>query len=303
VKVKSPREFVGGERMLAAIASPAPDAYAIFAHTRSAVSAAQYPFALEYTIAVSGNAGSSSQTEHYRAFYSPDDGKLLVNPVSSEEAAHPVTPHGANLHLTFKISINAGAGGQTATASTPAGNPETSPDLIGVPFLTPTYMFGLNYASLAKPAAVSSSSSLPTIAVVGVGRPAYSVALAGTAMIDGTQTYELNLTPLHDPKANRIRTLWVGVADYLPRKAIVAANFTIAPLDDVPWTIGFSVVDGVPLITDERPSQTLFLPHHHAISDVSIAFEDVHQAHDSALLEGELLRQAPSTTTLVEPVR
>jgi hypothetical protein len=264
--------------VLAVIAGPATDAYAIFLHARAAVSAAQYPLALAYTIAVSGNAGSSSQTNHYRAFYSPDDGK-------------------------FKISWNAGAGGETGTATAPAGRPEGAPDLIGVPLLTPTYMFGLNYESLGRPAAISSSSSLPTIAVVGVGRPTYSVALAGTATIDGTETYELNLTPLHDPKTNRLRTLWVGVADYLPRKAIVAANFTIAPLDDVPWTIGFSVVDGVPLITDERPSQTLFMPHHHAVSDVSIAFENVHQADDTILREGELLRQAPSSTALVEPSR
>jgi hypothetical protein len=289
--------------VLAVIAGPATDAYAIFLHARAAVSAAQYPLALAYTIAVSGNAGSSSQTNHYRAFDSPDDGKLFVNPISSEEAVHPVTPHGANLHVTFKISWNAGAGGETGTATAPAGRPEGAPDLIGVPLLTPTYMFGLNYESLGGPAAISSSSSLPTIAVVGVGRPTYSVALAGTATIDGTETYELNLTPLHDPKTNRLRTLWVGVADYLPRKAIVAANFTIAPLDDVPWTIGFSVVDGVPLITDERPSQTLFMPHHHAVSDVSIAFENVHQADDTILREGELLRQAPSSTALVEPSR
>lgn len=56
-----------------------------------------------------------------------------------------------------------------------------------------------------------------------------------------------------------------------------------------------------PISSDERPNQTLFMPYHHAVSDVLIAFENVHQADDTALREGELLRQAPASTTLIEP--
>lgn len=135
------------------------------------------------------------------------------------------------------------------------------------------------------------------------GKPAYSVTFAGKAVIDGTQTYALSLVPLRDPKVNRLRKLWVGVNDYPPRKALVAGNFTIVPLVDVPWTIRFSVVNGVPLIAAEKAEQTLFMPHRHVVRDVSIAFEDVHPSDESFAHRGPVLELSPTDATLVEPRR
>ncbi len=285
---------------MSAAEPPAVDAYTIFLRSRAAVTAASYPPALAYTIAVSGDAGRGLQVNRYRAFCVGGD-KLFVDPISAKEAAKPVTPHGVNFRISFQLSWNAGAGGKTETISRAAGRPEGSPDLIGVPDLSPTYMFGMRYESLASPEAVASPSSLRTIAVVAVGKPAYSVTLSGVVVVDGTKTYQLGLVPLRDPKKNRLRALWVGANDYLPRKAVVAGNFTIAPFEDVPWTIRFGVANGAPLIADEKADETLFMPHRHVVRDVSIAFENVHTSDDTLANRGAVLPLTPTSMTLVEP--
>jgi len=281
--------------------APTLSPYAIFLRTRAAVSAARYPPALNYTIAVAGYAGDAYVTNHYRGYYSRDGGKIFVDPISGEEAAHPHTPHGVNFRITYEIGWNIGAGGQLGKGFIPAGRPEASADLVGVPDLSPAYMFGMPYVAFASPAPVAGPPGLRTIAVVGVGAPAYSVAFAGTATIGGSETYELALTPLRDPKDNRLRALWVGENDYLPRRAVVAGNFTVAPMVDVPWTIDFSVVNGAPLIVDEKANQPLFMSHHRVVRDVSIAFDDVREADAAALTQRPLFQQPVSDSTLIEP--
>jgi hypothetical protein len=162
-------------------------------------------------------------------------------------------------------------------------------------------MFGLRYKAMrTASSSPQADGSLRVIAIVSSGSPDYRVSLIDTPLLDGVPTYHLGLTPLRKPKDNRLRELWIDTSDYLPRKAIVAGNFTLAPLVDVPWTVDFSILNGAPYITRESAVDTLYLAHHRVVREATIAFEDVREpsgtTYDMPLVEPEI-----EDTTLVEP--
>jgi hypothetical protein len=164
-------------------------------------------------------------------------------------------------------------------------------------------MFGLRYKELrAASASPQTDGSLRVIAIVSSGSPDYRVSLIDTPLLDGVPTYHLGLTPLRKPKDNRLRELWLGTNDYLPRKAIVSGNFTLAPLVDVPWTVDFSILNGAPYITRESAADTLYLAHRRVVRDATIAFEDI-QEPTSTIYDVPLIAPGVQDTTLVEPGR
>jgi hypothetical protein len=275
----------------------APDAYAIWLHTRSAVTSAQYPDRIDYTVAVSGLDGSTLASDHYRASCDPQDGTIRIFSISDEELARPApVPHGVNFSFTIAISEGRGAPG---VLTIPAGKSAPAADLLGEPLLSPVYAFGMRY----QPNALGTSqlqTNLRVIAVVSAQAPEYRVELLDGAAIDGAPTYHLKLTPLRHPKDNRLRELWVGIEDYLPRRAIVSGNFTRAPLVNVPWTVEFSVIDGAPYIARETAARTLYMPHRRVVRDAVISFENVRES-SLTVYDRPLITPNLSDDRLVEP--
>jgi len=282
------------------IAAENVDPYEIFSRSRAAITAAQYPERLDYTITVTGLAGTIRETNRYRASCRPDQGSIFVASISTEEAAlPPPVVHGFNFR--FIAQIAGGLGSHVGTVSVPVGPPSPSPDLIGVPLLSPTYMFGLQYeAKSSDPAQESSPAlNLPVITTVSSQKRDYEVALIDTPLIDGVATYHLRLTPLRDPKNNRLRELWIGMTDYLPRKAVVEGNFTLTPFVTIPWTITFSIASGAPVIESEVADATLYMAHKRVVRDASIAFDDI--AERRSIVGRPLIEPDITETTLVEP--
>jgi len=273
------------------------DAYSIWLHARSAVTSAHYPDRLTYTIAVSGLDGETRVADHYRATAS--DGAIRIFPISDEQLAKPPpVPHGVNVNISIGLCIaRGGCGG----IQIPVGHPQPYEDLLGEPLLAPTYMFGLRYeeahATATSPVA---DGSLRVIAIVSSRAPDYKVSLIDTPLLDGVPTYHLGLSPLRKPKDNRLRELWVGTSDSLPRKALVAGNFTLAPLVDVPWSVDFSILDGAPYVTRESTLDTLYLPHRRVVREATIAFEDIHE-RSSTIYDVPLIEPDVQDSTLVEP--
>jgi len=268
------------------------DAYAIFQYVRSAVTSVAYPRRLDYTVAIGGLDGSTYRQNHYHASFDSSDGTIRVLPVSDEElASRPPRPHDFQFSklVIFGVPIA-------------IGHPPPSPDVIGVPLLSPTYTFGLAYPLPAtrKASEGGEGNTLPTIAIVSTKTRDYNVTLLDTPDLDGTPTYHLKLTPLRRPKDNRLRELWIGQNDYLPRKAVVAGNFTIAPLVDVPWTIAFTLYDGAPVIASESADATLYLAHRRVVRNAAIAFTGFHEPSGS-LVDEPLLAPEVDDSTLVEP--
>lgn len=255
-----------------------PNANAVFARAISAITSARYPARIDYTIVVSGLDGSVFRVNHYPESYRSGTKEIDVN---SEDGCECESDLGGS----WSISV---------------GARERSPDLLGVPHLTPTYMFGLN-----SPIAIEHSGGGHVQPQMNGLRPApsppaYAVALIDSPFVDGTRTYHLTLRPLSDPKKYRLRELWVGADDYLPRKAIVAGNFASAPLADVRWTIDFSIVHSAPFILRETTS-VLFLPHRQVVKDAAVAFEDI-SAPNTRFFFNDPLVEAPLTgAVLVEP--
>ncbi|MGA8475416.1 MAG: hypothetical protein WB681_10120 [Candidatus Cybelea sp.] len=279
-----------------------PDAYAIFTRARAAVTASRYPDALQYTISVTGVEGRTAQANHYRAFCDLADGAIDVASISEEQAAQPPP-----IVRGFKFSLTAFVcGGHcetgSATVSKPVGSLPESQDVIGVPILDPTYMFGLRYVTgNTQKLEETAPSSLPIIATVSSRQRDYVVLLADTTVVEGVASYHLLLKPLANPKQNRLRELWIGTNDYLPRKALLAGNFTIAPLVDVPWTVKFTVFDGTAFISSETTDSTLYLKHRRVVRNATITFEQIRSAGDS-LIGRPLVEPDATETTLVEPL-
>jgi hypothetical protein len=158
-------------------------------------------------------------------------------------------------------------------------------------------MFGLDSPTVSNPLGQALSSGPNLIAVVSTELN-YAVTLVDEPAIDNAPTYHLRLTPLHVPKRLRLRELWIGAYDYLPKRAVIEGNFTTAPLTNVPWIIDFSVVNGEPIIVRETAS-TLFLPHQQVVRDVVISFEDIGER--SGLSGGPLIDPVLIGPALVEP--
>jgi hypothetical protein len=281
----------------AADSQPVSDAYAMFVRARTAVTSAAYPGRIDYTVAVSGVDGKTPIANHYRASYDPNGETIRLSSISDEELARPPVPRGVNVSVTFGICF-----GVCAAIKQPVGHPAPYEDLIGEPLLTPTYMFGLPLKGWANGMRAPSQEAepWPVIATVSAQPRDYQVTLVDTQAVDGVMTYHLRLVPLRKPKENRLRELWIGEADYLPRRAVVSGNFTIAPLVDVPWTIDFSVAGGVPYIVRERAQRTLYLAHRRTVKDAIIAFVNVHEP-DGTIYDEPLLTPDATDDALVEP--
>lgn len=281
--------------MVAASAPETTDAYAIWLHVRSAVTAARYPSRLDYTIDVSGVDGQRPSDDHYRASYD-SGGAIKLFPLSDEQLEKPPpVPRGVNVRVKVFFCWIGCWGIQRQV-----GRPEPSLDLLGEPLLTPTYTFGIRYAAQQGAVTAADGSSLPTIAVVSAQKPEYRVKLVDTPTLDGVQTYHLNMIPLRIPSDNRLRELWVGVDDYLPRRASISGNFTTAPMVDVPWTVDFAVSGGAPYIARESAAGTLYLPHGRVVSRAEIAFQGVQQS-GNAIYHRPIVSPEITETTLVEP--
>jgi hypothetical protein len=285
--------------MSAPAAPDTPGAYAVWLKTRSAITAARYPQRIDYTIAVTGLDGSKPAADHYRASCDSADGAIRIFPISDEQlAAPPSVPHGVNAFFT--ISLSGGRGSGTATDAIPIGHPPPASDLLGEPLLSPTYMFGLGYNTAATRTQTETPGSLRVIATVSAQSPDYQVTMIDTPIVDNVATYHLKLVPLRRPKEHRLRELWVGQNDYLPREAVIAGNFTIAPLVDVPWVVDFSIVDDAPYIARESAARTLYLAHRRIVSDAVVAFQNIRE-HGDSLYDEPLVEPENDDTALVEP--
>ncbi len=279
--------------------NPTDAAYQIWMHTRAAVTEARYPARLSYDIAITGLDGEQFVINHYVASCDPDTGAIRVFPISEEQLAQPApVPRGVNTYFTIRIS---NGGGAPALIVVPMGHPVATFDLLGDPILSPTYMFGIPFHAKSVSPQTTANSNAPTvIADVSSTLPQYRVTLLDSPTVDDVSTYHLMLTPLRDPKVNRLRELWVGVNDSLPRQAIIAGNFTAPPLVDVTWKITFAVVDAVPYVSSETAASTLFLPHRRVVRDAVVSFVGVREASGS-LYGQPLTRPDIDDTSLIEP--
>lgn len=244
-------------------------AYGEFARVRAAVAAARYPERVDYAVVVSGEDGAEYRSDRYRARYDTDTGVLRVQTISTREVAQPASPHGFDLTLSISLW------GVVILHTKNLTPTKAIEDLLGVPFLTPTYSFGLahSFAPSLGAAPWPEGTGLKTIAVVSAAQHDYAVRLDGDEGIGGATFEHLTLQPLHDPNRFRLRELWVDSASKLPRRAIVSRNFTVAPEDTIAWSVDFATIDGGLYIASENALGALQEAHRRAVSNATVTFD------------------------------
>jgi hypothetical protein len=184
------------------------DPYRIFARASGFWYAQHYPPLLEYEVAVTVLEGGTFKAERYWSAYDSIDRKILVDPVSDYEKAHPThAAHGMTIAIPILSSF--------------IGKPQPPTDYLGVPELAPNYSFGMARIPATKPRATpnpmeivaevraafhdpmpkgrptpkpsATPSTPPVIEEVTAYNRAYAVTLVGIETIEGATTYHLHL--------------------------------------------------------------------------------------------------------------
>ena len=287
---------------MVAVATPravaAPDPYQIFGNARAYWHQQRYPQLLDYNVAVDVVEGGNERVERYASEYNAVTNVVQVDPVSDYERAHPVHPKGINFNIMGAIGLN---------------KPMPSIDFLGVPYLAPTYSFGMapfvpapsptpfNSAALvaeirkefhdpnprATPSATATPNGLEEIATVYAHNRDYTITLVGNDTIDGHACYHLSLTPTRDPGHFRIRQAWIDQRTYATWQLQDALNFASGPGTNVSWTVHFTQIDGAQYVREEDALAPMKAGGE-IYTSASVRFENLVSANGSAL-HGELI--------------
>jgi hypothetical protein len=262
-------------------ASGRPDAYQIFERARRVLQSQLYPDPISYRTTIRVSEGARDEFEHFHA-EAFSSGDVRVEGVSDEEQAAPHQSSGVNFKVSYSIGWNTHTGGQTETVRKDAHRKEASPDYLGVPLISPCYLFGLTSEHTEPPPPSGPrATKLPTIITVTAIDRVYKVSLVGTETIGGLYAYHLHLEPVIQPDRYRIRDLWIDVYTYQIVQLKTQGNFTNAPMAAVPWLVTFQNVDGTVYIEKETALEPLVFRHDRTFSAASISFDDIRAAESS----------------------
>ncbi len=297
---------------LVAVAMPrahaAPDPYQIFGNARAFWHQQKYPSLLAYNVAVDVVEGGKERVERYASEYNAVTNVVQIDPVSDYERAHPVHPKGMNFFFNGAI---------------PLGKPQPQVDFLGVPYLAPTYSFGMapfvpapaptpfNSAALvdeirkelhdpnprATPSVTVTPHGLEEIATVYAHNRDYTITLLGIDTVDGHACYHLGLTPTRDPGHFRIRQAWIDEQTFATWQLQDALNFAVGPGTNVGWTIHFAQIDGAQYIREEDTLGSMKAGGE-IYTSASVRFENLVAVNGSSL-QGEIMDSVG--TPLEEP--
>jgi hypothetical protein len=266
-----------------------PQAEALFARSRAALAARALPPYAVYDVAVSANLDNGAPlAEHFRSTLDTRLEKVHARTRSIEEAANPSGGAGTNFFVGSGARVGANSlWSYQQINGTNVGRRFTSigrtSEYLGVPVLSPAYTFGLVRADRTlrpdrlgaePPAPPAATGDLAAIGRVTTTARTYDVTDAGMETIDGVLTEHLLLQPLRDPRANRLRDLWVDPTDALPVRLRVAANFTQGPSLGAPWLVTFRrTAQG--LVIDREEAEAPLRAGRATLEHVTVRFENV----------------------------
>ena len=284
-----------------AATTAAPDAYGIYAKTRTYWQQQRYPATLDYRVAISAVDNGVARVERYDSVYDALDNAISVDPVSDYERAHAPYPGS---------SVDYALGPYHFSKPTDPG------DIVGVPRLAPNYSFGMAPFVPATSVSIDSESLVDSVRrefgdtepslnsrlpyrIIGTVSTAnaYHISLLGTDFVNGHDCYHLSLNPERDASKYRIREAWIDRATFAPWRIINATNFRAGIASSVGWTIDFADVNGAHYISQERANGTIESDDHR-FGSVAVTFENIHERRGPFPFEAV----APSEyLTLAEP--
>jgi hypothetical protein len=280
--------------LLGAVPSPT-DPYAIYDRARSVLASERYPDRFQFRVTIGVLEAGVAKAEHFHAESVGGDVRSLG--VSDEEHDAPHYVRGVNLRLVMRLAWNEHSGGPSNTWSAAGNRKEALPDFLGVPLLSPAYMFGLTTRTADMRSDLGYvNSSLPSIATVVSTNRAYDISLAGEESIDGQSAYHLRLRPLRSPLVYRLRDLWVDETTFDVARANLQGNFVNAPMSNVPWTVTFATVDGLTYIQSESTAASLYFRRDRTFDGAMVTFDQISDANNGLpalpnVLEQNVLRE------------
>ncbi len=132
-------------------------------------------------------------------------------------------------------------------------NRDSEPIQLDDPRIAPTYSFelGPSFGVVPKgglaPEIVpepQESSGLHQIALVASRSRVYDVRYVGTSRIGNVDAVHLTFTPLHDPKVDRLRELWMDPATDRTMELRVQGILSGKPYDGASWIVHYVELDG-----------------------------------------------------------
>jgi hypothetical protein len=135
-------------------------------------------------------------------------------------------------------------------------NGDAEPIRVDDPQIAPDESFGIRTrfgGSLAMPGASPGPSAAPSenpddalrqITRVEANTRAYQIDLVGPETVIAQPSLHLKLTPLRDPKINRLRDVWVDPTTYRTIQVRVQGLLNGKPYDGVSWLVRYVVLDG-----------------------------------------------------------
>jgi hypothetical protein len=128
---------------------------------------------------------------------------------------------------------------------------ETAAPEVGLATATPVP------AAAPTPSPLVTEKPLRELARVEAVARDYTIALAGTERVRGSDTYHLTLTPLRDPRRYRLRDLWVDAATFATVQLAVQGLFEGKPYDDARWTVTYVDFQGRPYVQQIKSDDEL----------------------------------------------
>jgi len=121
----------------------------------------------------------------------------------------------------------------------------------GVPYISPTYNFGLMHAAPLREIVPTPSSEKSLGRVLTVGRD-YDVSLSGVDTFHGHSVFTLELRPLGNPHVFRLRELLVDTKTFVTWGLTTEGVFENGLAANQTWYVVFQLVDGRWYMSYER---------------------------------------------------
>ncbi|HME80465.1 MAG TPA: hypothetical protein VKF82_00155 [Candidatus Eremiobacteraceae bacterium] len=215
-----------------------PGANEIFDRALTFVRSQTYPPYVSSVITVDTQAKGRWLVEQFASVCRSRDDRVdtTAKPLSSTE--QPDNPY----RVTLKVK------------GLPVKDSPNIDEPFGLPQISPLYDFGLARLAPATSAA-----------------RAYDVSLLGVESLHGRHAYLLELTPLLDPKAHRVREMWVDAKTFAVLKLTSAGAFRTGQATTVTWTVSYTINHGRWLIENESTSASLLLGGYAPVVDPYVA--------------------------------
>ncbi len=124
----------------------------------------------------------------------------------------------------------------------------------------------------ATPSVFATEKPLREVAHVEAVARDYTISLAGSEHVRGTDTYHLSLTPLRNPHVYRLRDLWVDSTTYATVQLAVQGLFEGKPYADARWTVGFVPIEGRYYVQQIRTDDALRFGMDRVVTGVQFDF-------------------------------